>query len=411
MLSRTIIRLPNRRVVTRSIITHLLGTDAAAAAVSDRGTPSSRLDISSVRHQQRAIIVTHQQQSCFYLYQWRRSFHSSPVWCDDGEEGKELSAKEKKKMLKAKAKAIQAEKDKEKEEAEETAAPAKESPPAVVEKVEEAPESAEEPQKDESTPPPPPPPATTEETLEEEPAAAPAAPSATTEAASADEGGFTPPYDENGVRQYSYPELTADAARHKAGLQDPDRPDFQNPLHHNNPDTSKLFREDYDTEEEFQANVQPLPPLDDPSGSVTAPPELHELADEMVNLTMLEMSELINKIAEHYNFHEGMMAPGMAEGVEGEGGGDEDDEDGDGAGGGGGGGEQTAFDVKLVGFDAKAKIKIIKEARSIVPGLGLKEAKELVESAPISIIKGVSKENAEEIKEKLAALGAEIEIV
>ena len=102
-----------------------------------------------------------------------------------------------------------------------------------------------------------------------------------------------------------------------------------------------------------------------------------------------------------------MLAPGVA----GAGGadGDEDDEE---VGGGGGATEaQTAFDVKLVGFDAKAKIKIIKEARSIVPGLGLKEAKELVESAPVAIQKGLSKENAEEIKAKLEALGAEIEIV
>jgi len=72
--------------------------------------------------------------------------------------------------------------------------------------------------------------------------------------------------------------------------------------------------------------------------------------------------------------------------------------------------KQTAFDIKLTGFDAKAKIKVIKEVRSMA-GLGLKEAKELVESAPSIIQKSVSAEAAEEIKAKLVELGAEIELV
>ena len=72
--------------------------------------------------------------------------------------------------------------------------------------------------------------------------------------------------------------------------------------------------------------------------------------------------------------------------------------------------KQTAFDVKLVGFDASAKIKVIKEIRSML-GLGLKEAKELVDSAPAIIQKGVSTEAAEEMKTKLVELGAQIELV
>lgn len=71
---------------------------------------------------------------------------------------------------------------------------------------------------------------------------------------------------------------------------------------------------------------------------------------------------------------------------------------------------KTVFDVKLVAFDAKAKIKIIKEIRSI-GGLGLKEAKELVESAPCVIQKGLKAEAAEEIKAKLIEIGAEIQLV
>jgi large subunit ribosomal protein L7/L12 len=71
---------------------------------------------------------------------------------------------------------------------------------------------------------------------------------------------------------------------------------------------------------------------------------------------------------------------------------------------------KTVFDVKLVGFDASAKIKVIKEIRSIA-GLGLKEAKDLVESAPCTIQKGIKTEAAEEIKAKLMEIGAQIELV
>lgn len=72
--------------------------------------------------------------------------------------------------------------------------------------------------------------------------------------------------------------------------------------------------------------------------------------------------------------------------------------------------EKTAFDVKLLGFDTKSKIKVIKEVRAVA-GLGLKEAKELVESAPKVIQKDLKKEAADELKEKMEALGAQIEIV
>jgi len=72
--------------------------------------------------------------------------------------------------------------------------------------------------------------------------------------------------------------------------------------------------------------------------------------------------------------------------------------------------EKTSFDVKLLGFDAKSKIKVIKEIRAIA-GLGLKEAKELVESAPKVFQKNLKKDAADELKEKMEALGAQIEII
>jgi large subunit ribosomal protein L7/L12 len=73
--------------------------------------------------------------------------------------------------------------------------------------------------------------------------------------------------------------------------------------------------------------------------------------------------------------------------------------------------EKALKDVKLVGFDPKAKIKVIKEVRAIVVGLGLKEAKEMVESAPKIIQKDLKPDKAEELKAQLEAIGAVVEIV
>ena len=72
--------------------------------------------------------------------------------------------------------------------------------------------------------------------------------------------------------------------------------------------------------------------------------------------------------------------------------------------------EKTHFDVELVKFDPTGKIKVIKEVRAMF-GLGLKEAKETVESAPKWLKKEVGKDEAEAMKEKLEKLGAEIRLV
>jgi large subunit ribosomal protein L7/L12 len=71
--------------------------------------------------------------------------------------------------------------------------------------------------------------------------------------------------------------------------------------------------------------------------------------------------------------------------------------------------EKTAFDVVLKEAGAN-KIAVIKEVRAAVAGLGLAEAKALVESAPKAIKEGVTKEEAEEIKKKIEAAGAKVEI-
>ena len=72
--------------------------------------------------------------------------------------------------------------------------------------------------------------------------------------------------------------------------------------------------------------------------------------------------------------------------------------------------EKIVFDLRLVAFDAKSKIKVIKEVRAIA-GLGLKEAKELVEGAPKVVKKDIKKEEAEELQKKLEEAGATIEVV
>ena len=72
--------------------------------------------------------------------------------------------------------------------------------------------------------------------------------------------------------------------------------------------------------------------------------------------------------------------------------------------------EKTHYDVELSSFDAAGKIKVIKEVRSLM-GLGLKEAKELVETAPQWIGKELKKEDAEKIVETMKAAGAECRMV
>ena len=71
--------------------------------------------------------------------------------------------------------------------------------------------------------------------------------------------------------------------------------------------------------------------------------------------------------------------------------------------------EKTEFDVELTEFDAKAKVKIIKEVRGVT-GLGLKDAKALVEGAPSILKEAVSKDAAEEIKKKIEGLGGKVTI-
>ncbi|KAK9284887.1 hypothetical protein L1049_024068 [Liquidambar formosana] len=130
------------------------------------------------------------------------------------------------------------------------------------------------------------------------------------------------------------------------------------------------------------------------------------IVDEISGLTLLEVSDLTEVLRKKLDITEmpvmGVMMPGMGFGMKGPGA----------RGGAAGKGEEkkvekTAFDLKLEGFDAAAKIKVIKEVRTFTD-LGLKEAKDLVEKAPTLLKKGVTKEEAEKIIEKLKEVGAKV---
>ena len=119
-----------------------------------------------------------------------------------------------------------------------------------------------------------------------------------------------------------------------------------------------------------------------------------QVIDFIANMSVLEMSELVKDMEEKFGVS--AAAATVATPAAGGGGGEAATE------------EKTEFDVILTGFGEK-KINVIKEIRGIT-GLGLKEAKEAVESAPKAVKEGVSKEEAEEIKKKLEEAGASAEI-
>ena len=119
-----------------------------------------------------------------------------------------------------------------------------------------------------------------------------------------------------------------------------------------------------------------------------------QVVDFIANMSVLEMSELVKEMEEKFGVS--AAAAAVAAPIVGGGGTEAAAE------------EKTEFDVILTSFGEK-KINVIKEVRSIT-GLGLKEAKEAVESAPKAIKEGVSKEEAEEVKKKLEEAGASAEI-
>ncbi|MDX1683591.1 MAG: 50S ribosomal protein L7/L12 [Saprospiraceae bacterium] len=122
--------------------------------------------------------------------------------------------------------------------------------------------------------------------------------------------------------------------------------------------------------------------------------DLKKMADELVNLTVKEVSELADILKDEYGIEPAAAAVAVAAGPAG--------------GEAGGGAEQTEFDV-ILNSAGSAKLAVVKEVKNLL-GLGLKDAKELVDGAPAPLKEGVPKEEAESIKTALEEAGAEVEV-
>ena len=121
--------------------------------------------------------------------------------------------------------------------------------------------------------------------------------------------------------------------------------------------------------------------------------DITKIIDEVKELTVIELNELVKALEEEFGVSAAAVsvAPGAGAGA-----------------GAGAAAEKTDFDVVLESF-GDAKMAVIKAVKDIC-GLGLKEAKELVEAAPKTLKEGVAKAEAEEIKAKLEEAGAKIEL-
>lgn len=122
--------------------------------------------------------------------------------------------------------------------------------------------------------------------------------------------------------------------------------------------------------------------------------DLKAIAEQLVNLTVKEVSELAEIMKNDYGIEPAAAAVAVAAGPA--------------ADGGEAAAEKTEFDVVLSSAGA-AKLKVVKEVKNLL-GLGLKDAKDLVDGAPSTIKEGVSKEEAEQIKAALEEAGASVEL-
>ena len=122
--------------------------------------------------------------------------------------------------------------------------------------------------------------------------------------------------------------------------------------------------------------------------------EINEIVSAIESLTLIQASELVKALEEKFGVS--AAAPVAAAGVAGAAAPAAE--------------EKTEFDVVLTGFDAAKKVAVIKAVREVVSGLGLKEAKDMVEGAPKTLKEGVSKDEAEEVKKKITEAGGTVEI-
>ncbi|MCB0641541.1 MAG: 50S ribosomal protein L7/L12 [Phaeodactylibacter sp.] len=123
--------------------------------------------------------------------------------------------------------------------------------------------------------------------------------------------------------------------------------------------------------------------------------DLKAFAEQLVNLTIKEVNELAEILKEDYGIEPAAAAVAVAAGPAAAGGAAAEE-------------EKTEFDVVLNSAGA-GKLKVVKEVKTLL-GLGLKEAKELVDGAPGVLKEGVAKDEAEKLKAALEAVGAEVEL-
>ncbi len=123
--------------------------------------------------------------------------------------------------------------------------------------------------------------------------------------------------------------------------------------------------------------------------------DIAKIVEELSGLTVLEVADLVKTLEEKWGVSAAAPVAVAAAGGA--------------AAGAAPAEEKTEFDVILTSAGGN-KIAVIKEVRGVVPGLGLAEAKKLVESAPQPLKEGAKKEEAEEIKKKMEAAGASVEI-
>jgi len=121
---------------------------------------------------------------------------------------------------------------------------------------------------------------------------------------------------------------------------------------------------------------------------------VNNLADTLVALSIKEVSELADILKEEHGIEPAAAAVAVAAAP--------------GAGGGDAGAEKTEFDLVLNSAGG-AKLQVVKEVKSLM-GVGLKEAKDLVDSAPATLKEGLSKDDAEKMKAALEAAGADVEL-
>ena len=122
--------------------------------------------------------------------------------------------------------------------------------------------------------------------------------------------------------------------------------------------------------------------------------DINEIVSAIESLTLIEASELVKALEEKFGVS--AAAPVVVGGAAGAAAPAEE--------------EKTEFDVILTGFDAAKKVAVIKAVREVVPGLGLKDAKDMVEGAPKTLKEAVSKEEAETVKAKITEAGGTVEI-